>query len=67
MRVEIREIEAFTEAIAQRDRYEQLKQSKAKDQKDLQADLVAAQMGKTTLKSIFQKGSKQEAEAKLQS
>lgn len=63
---ETREIEALTEAIAQRDRYEQLKLQTQSKLKDLQQELQEIQSGKTTFKSIFSKGNKDESTKKIQ-
>lgn len=57
IRIEFKEVEAFQEAIAQREQYDKQKLACISKQKDLQAELSKLLAGKTTLKSFFSKGS----------
>jgi len=66
IKVESREIEAFIEAINQRDKYESLKSKNQDKQKSDTLELQKVLAGKTTLKGIFSRKSKEEEVSSLE-
>ncbi|CAD8189257.1 unnamed protein product [Paramecium octaurelia] len=60
LRIECREVEAFQETLKQKEFVDNLKASAQQKLRDQNSELVKLQAGKTTLKSMFSKGSNTE-------
>lgn len=66
VRIECREVDAFIETLQQKEFCEKLKKSTMEKLKEQQSELAKLIAGKTTLKSIFTKGSNQEQAQQLE-